>query len=173
MHKLKCSTCNGEKHTCMYDQWRSQWELWTVQLGGVPATLIGLERAVMYNGKHCIILKHLQDTEDRYHVQLENGRLLSVESKNVLPLRESHPNYYPITCRGATGRKEGMMNKEKAMQKKKQRKMSRTKRALAHWGKRSLTQGTPGLSKQSKSIIMENPKQSKPYENPEKGGMSK
>ena len=56
------------------------------------------------------------------------------------------------------------MNKEKAMQKKKQRKMSRTKRALAHLEKSSLTQGTPGLSKQSKSIIMENPKQSKPRE---------
>ena len=124
---------------------------------GVPATLIGLERAVMCNGKHCIILKHLQDTEDRYQVQLENGRLLSVESKNVRPERAT-----PI--RGATGRKEGMMNKEKAMQKKKQRKMSRTKRELAHWEKRSLTQGTPGLSKQSKSIITENQKQSKPRE---------
>ena len=48
------------------DKWRSQWDLWISQLGGVPATLIGLERAVMYNGKPCIILKKLQDTEDRY-----------------------------------------------------------------------------------------------------------
>ena len=29
------------------DKWRSQWDLWMLQLG-VPATLIGLERAVMY-----------------------------------------------------------------------------------------------------------------------------
>ena len=65
------------------DKWRSQWDLWMVQLGGVPATLIGLERAVRYNGKPCIILKQLQDTEDRYQVKLENGRMLSVEAKNV------------------------------------------------------------------------------------------
>ena len=53
--------------------------------GLVPATLTGVERAVMYNGKHCIILKRLQNTEDRYQVQLGNGQLLSVESKNVRP----------------------------------------------------------------------------------------
>ena len=62
--------------------------------------------------------------------------VLSVEHKNLRPDRA-----IPI-IRGATGRKEGMMNKEKAMQKKKQRKMSRTKRALhvAHLEKSSLTQ---------------------------------
>ncbi len=55
------------------DKWRSQWDLWMVhvQLGGVPAILIGLERAVRYNGKPCISLKQLQDTEDRYQVKLD------------------------------------------------------------------------------------------------------
>ena len=100
-----------------------------LQLGGVPATLrvllIGLERAVMYNGKPCIILKKLQDTEDRYQVQLGNGQLLSVESKNVRPERV-------IPIRGATGRKEGMMNKEKTMQKTQRRKINRIKKALVY-----------------------------------------
>ena len=127
------------------DKWRSQWDLWMSQLGGVPATLIGLERAVMYNGKPCIILKKLQDTEDRYQVKLENGRILSVEHKNVRPDRA-------IPIRGATGRKEGMMNKEKAMQKKQRRKMNRIEKALVYWKKRALIQGKSSPSKQSRQI---------------------
>ena len=114
------------------DKWRSQWDLWMLQLGGGPATLIGLERAVMYNGKPCIILKKLQDTEDRYQVKLENGRILSVEHKNVRPDRA-------IPIRGATGRKEGMMNKEKEMQKKQRRKINRIKfKAIVYWKKKAL-----------------------------------
>ena len=99
-----------------------------LQLGGVPATLIGLKRAEMYNGKRCIILKKLQDTEDRYQVKLENGRILSVEHTNVRLDRA-------IPIRGATGRKEGMMNKEKAMQKKQRRKINRIKKAIVYWKK--------------------------------------
>ena len=127
------------------DKWRSQWDLWMVQLGGVPATLIGLERAVRYNGKPCIILKQLQDTEDRYQVKLENGRMLSVEAKNVRTDRA-------IPIRGAIGRKEGMMNKEKAMQKKQRRQINRIKKALVYWKKRPLIQGTSSPSKQSRQI---------------------
>ena len=126
------------------DKWRSQWDLWMVQLGGVPATLIGLERAVRYNGKPCIILKQLQDTEDRYQVKLENGRMLSVEYKNVRPDRV-------IPIRGAIGRK-GMMNKEKAMQKKQRRQINRIKKALVYWKKRPLIQGTSSPNKQSRQI---------------------
>ena len=110
------------------DKWRSQWDLWMLQLGGVPATLIGLKRAKMYNGKRCIILKKLQDTEDRYQVKLENGQIISVEHKNLRPDRA-------IPIRGATGRKEGMMNKEKAMQKKQRRKINRIKKAIVYWKK--------------------------------------
>ena len=80
-------------------------------------------------------LKKLQDTEDRYQVKLENGRILSAEHKNVRPDRA-------IPIRGATGRKEGMMNKEKAMQKKQRRKINRIKKAIVYWKKRPLTQGT-------------------------------
>jgi hypothetical protein len=127
------------------DKRRSQWDLWTLQLGGIPATLTGLERAVMYNGKPCIILKKLQDTEDRYQVKLENGRILSVEHKNVRPDRA-------IPIRGATGRKEGMMNKEKEMQKKQRRKKNRIKKAIVYWKKRPLMQGTSSSSKQSRQI---------------------
>jgi hypothetical protein len=127
------------------DKRRSQWDLWTLQLGGIPATLTGLERAVMYNGKPCIILKKLQDTEDRYQVKLENGRILSVEHKNVRPDRA-------IPIRGATGRKEGMMNKEKEMQKKQRRKKNRIKKAIVYWKKRPLIQGTSSSSKQSRQI---------------------
>ena len=115
-----------------------------LQLGGVPATLIGLERAVMYNGKPCIILKKLQDTEDRYQVKLENGRIiLSVEHRNVRPDRA-------IPIRGATGRKEGMMNKEKAMQKKQRRKINRIKKAIVYWKKRPLIRTGYVQSEQTK-----------------------
>ena len=127
------------------DKWRSQWDLWMLQLGGVPATLIGLKRAEMYNGKRCIILKKLQDTEDRYQVKLENGRILSVKDKNLRPDRA-------IPIRGATGSKEGMMKKEKAMQKKQRRKINRIKKALVYWKKRALIQGTSSPSKQSRQI---------------------
>ncbi len=87
-----------------------------------------------------------QGTEDRYQVKLENGRMLSVESKNVRPVRA-------IPIRGAIGRKEGMMmNKEKAMQKKQRRQINRIKKALVYWEKRPLIQGTSSPSKQSRQI---------------------
>ena len=57
----------------------------------------------------------------------------------------AHKNVRPdraIPIRGATGRKEGMMNKEKAMQKKQRRKMNRIKKAIIYWKKRPLIQGT-------------------------------
>ena len=41
-----------------------------------------------------------------------------------------------IPTRGATGRKEGMMNKEKEMQKKQRRKENRIKKAIVYWKKR-------------------------------------
>ena len=55
-----------------------------------------------------------------------------------------------IQIRGATGRKEGMMNKEKAMQKKQRRKINRIKKAIVYWKKRPLIQGTSSPSKQGK-----------------------
>jgi hypothetical protein len=127
------------------DKWKSQWDLWMVKLGGVPATLIGLERAVRYNGKPCIILKQLKDTEDRYQVKLENGRMLSVEYKNVRPDRA-------IPIRGAIGGMEGMMNKEKAMQKKQRRQINRIKKALFYWKQRPLIQGASSPNKKSRQI---------------------
>ena len=81
--------------------------MWRLQLGWVPATLTGSERSVKYNGKRCRFLKWLEDTM-RLQVQLENGRLLAVESKNVRPEIIATP-----FLRGAIGKKEGMKNKGK------------------------------------------------------------
>ena len=70
----------------------------------------------------------------KFQVQLENGFLVAVARENVI--REP--------TRGAEGREAGLQRKEKSIQKRRLRKLSRIKRAGSSWGKRSPTPETLG-----------------------------
>ena len=100
----------------------------------IPVKLSGLQRAIEYNGKHGVVLKWLEG-KGKFQVQLENGFLVAVAPENVI--REP--------TRGAEGREAGLQRKEKSIQERRLRKISRIKRAGASWVKRSPTQEISGM----------------------------
>jgi len=100
----------------------------------VPVKLSGLQRAIEYNGKLGLVLKWLEG-KGKFQVQLENGFLVAVAPENVI--REP--------TRGAEGREAGLQRKEKSIQERRLRKISRIKRAGASWVKRSPTQEISGM----------------------------
>ena len=100
----------------------------------IPVKLSGLQRAIEYNGKHGVVLKWLEG-KGKFQVQLENGFLVAVAPENVI--REP--------TRGAEGREAGLQRKEKSIQERRLRKISRIKRAGASWVKRPPTQEISGM----------------------------